>query len=649
MQPLDWWFVAGYMVFAVTVGLVMSRRGGATVEEFFLSGRKLPWWLAGTSIVATTFAADTPLVISGWVRDYGIWKNWLWWCYALTGLLTGFVFARWWRRGGVMTKAEFAELRYGDSGARWLRGFLGVLHAGFVDVIVMCWILLAATKIVDVLFGVDKTVALTVACAIALSYSLLAGLWGVVVTDLVQFVVSMAGSVILAVLVWQAVGGAGAVADAVVAGTIAGERLAFLPPPGPGGPLTASFWTTPVAALAVYLGISWFAVESADGAPLTVQRVSATRDERQGVLAVLWFAVANNAIRPWPWILVAVASLLVLPPLEVTAPVAGTVLDMSATTVAIERVGGGEAGGEIESVGLLPEGSTADWRPRPTVAPGDQVIPGQVLARTDSERAYLVMLKRYLPVGLLGLVAASLIAAFMSTIDTQINVAASFFVNDIYRRFLRPEASDGHYVSVARLASVGVLATAALVASMATSISSLFTLFISFLGGVGPVYILRWFWWRVTAWAEIAAMLASATTTLLVTWLPIDWPPGPFVADGRLLHEGRLLLVVLMSLGAALVTLVATRAPDPRTLVGFYQRLRPAGAWGPVRALVEGPAVPTGMGPALFGVVAGLALIHGLLFGLGHLFLGRPTSAALLGLVAIAGGAGVRWSLRRLS
>ena len=647
MQTLDWWFVVAYMVFAVAVGIALSKRGGASVEAFFLSGRKLPWWLAGTSIVATTFSADTPLVMSGWVRDYGIWKNWLWWCYALTGLLTGFVFARWWRRGGVMTKAEFAELRYGDSGARWLRGFLGVLHAGFVDVIAMCWVLLAATKIVDVLFGVDKAVALTVACLIALSYSLLAGLWGVVVTDLVQFVISMVGSVILAVLVWQAVGGAGALADAVAAGTVAAERLAFLPQPGPGGPLTASFWPTPVAALAVYLGVSWFAVESADGAPLTVQRISATRDERQGVLAVVWFAVANNAIRPWPWILVAVGSLLVLPTLAVTTPVTGTVVQVNDTSVSIKP----EDGSATQSVELRPEGSTADWRPLSAVGLGDSVTSGQVLARTDSERAYVVMLKRYLPVGLLGLVAASLIAAFMSTIDTQINVAASFFVNDVYRRFLRPGASDGHYVLAARLASVGVLAVAALVASMATSISSLFMLFVSFLGGVGPVYILRWFWWRVTAWAEIAAMLASATTTLLVTWLPIEWPAavfGPLAPAGSLSHEGRLLLVVASSVAAALVVLLTTRKPDPSSLLEFYRRLRPAGAWGPVRALIDEPVAPTGLGPALIGVVAGLALIHGLLFGLGHLFLGRPGAAALLGVVALGGALGVRWSLRRL-
>ncbi|MDH3402852.1 MAG: hypothetical protein OES32_04040 [Acidobacteriota bacterium] len=647
MQAIDWWLVAAYLLFALAAGAVLARRGGASVDQFFLSGRRLPWWLAGTSIVATTFAVDTPLVISGWVRDFGIWKNWLWWCYALTSLVTGFVFARLWRRGAVMTKAEFAELRYGDAGARWLRGFLGVLHAGFVDVIQMCWVLLAAAKIVDVLFGVDKTVGLAVACAIALTYSLLAGLWGVVVTDLVQFAISMTGAIVLAVMAWQAVGGAAAVAGAVAAGTLAAERLAFLPAPGPGGPLAASFWTTPVALMAVYLGVSWFAVESADGAPLTVQRVSATRDERHGTLAVVWFAVANNALRPWPWILVAIASLLVLPHLSVEAPVAGTVTGVSTASILLSPAGEAEA---TVAVPLVRAGDAADWRPVPRVGVGAEVAAGDVLAASDSERAYVVMLKRYLPAGLLGLVAASLVAAFMSTIDTLINVAASFFVNDVYRRFLHRGASDRHYVVVARLASAGVLAAAALAASAAQSISALFTLFISFLAGVGPVYLLRWFWWRVTAWTEIAAMLTSAAATLALTWLPVDWPRGPLSPDGALLHEGRLLLVVAASLAAALLTLALTATPDPAALVGFYERLRPPGAWGPVRALAAPSSRPGyALGASLCGVASALALVHGLLFGLGHLLLGRPGRAALLGALALAGLAGVRGSLRRLT
>jgi solute:Na+ symporter, SSS family len=645
VRPVDWWIVASYLAFALAVGVALRRRGAASLDEFFLSGRRLPWWLAGTSIVATTFAVDTPLVISGWVRDYGIWKNWLWWCYALTGLLTGFVFARWWRRGRVMTKAEFAELRYGDGGARWLRGFLGVLHAGFVDVIAMCWVLLAATKIVDVLLGVDKIVALAVACAVVLGYSLLAGLWGVVVTDLGQFVISMLGAIVLAVLAWRAVGGGEAVAHAVAGGALAAERVAFLPRPGPGGPLSAAFWTTPAAALAVYLGVSWFAVESADGAPLTVQRISATRDERQGVLAVVWFAVANNALRPWPWILVAVASLLVLPPLAVTSPVAGVVGVVSSDFVEVLPADGATL--RLELAG------DADWRPLPRVAGGETLEAGAVVARSDSERAYVVMLKRYLPPGLLGLVAASLIAAFMSTLDTQINVAASFFVNDVYRRFLRPGADDRHYVLVARLASVGVLAAAAAVAATAESIGALFTLFISFLGGVGPIYLLRWFWWRVTAWAEIAAMVASAATTLAITWLPVHWHLGPLSPGGALQHEGRLLIVVAVSLAAALLALAAGPRAEPARLVDFYRRLRPAGAWGPVRELAGAEAA--GPGPAgsgwvtpLVGIVAGLGLIFGLVFGLGHWLLGRPAAAAGCAAVATLGLAGVVWSLRRL-
>ncbi len=298
---------------------------------------------------------------------------------------------------------------------------------------------------------------------------------------------------------------------------------------------------------------------------------------------------------------------------------------------------------------MLPEGAASDWRPIPRVRVGAEVVAGEVVAATDSERAYVVMLKRYLPVGLLGLVAASLLAAFMSTIDTLINVAASFFVNDVYRRFLSRGASERHYVVVARLASVGVLVAAAVVASAAQSISALFTLFISFLAGVGPVYLLRWFWWRVTAWAEIAAMLTSAVATLTLTWLPFHWALGPLSPDGALLHEGRLLMVVAASLAAALVTLVATATPDPATLVGFYERLRPPGAWGPVRALATESSRPDyALAASLCGVASGLALVFGLLFGLGHWLLGRPGMATLLAVVAAAGAVGVRASLRRL-
>ena len=637
---IDWAFIGAYAVFTVGVGVAFAKRAGKSVDEYFLSGRTLPWWLAGTSMVATTFAADTPLVVTGWVRDAGIWKNWLWWCFVATSMLGVFLFAPLWRRGGVMTKAELAELRYGGREAAVLRGFLGVMHAGFTNTITLCWVLLAAAKIVDVLFGVDKGLALLVASLIALSYSLLAGFWGVVLTDVVQFAMAMVGAVALAVIGWNVAGGLAGV-ERVVDPAL----LEFVPRPGPGGPLAASFWTVPFAAFAVYIGVSWWATETADGNGLLVQRIAASRDERHGSLALLWYAVANYALRPWPWILVAVASLVVLPTIVVTAPVSGQVADLEPTSVTLID----DATGRKETVAFDTAASADDWHPlpAPTLRIGSRVNAGDTLARTDAERAYVVMMRRYLPVGLLGLVAASLFAAFMSTVDTHVNLAASFFVNDVYRRFMAPGRGPGHYVLAARLASAAVLAIAGLFAYSARSIADLFTFFLAFLSGVGPVYVMRWLWWRVRAATEIAAMLASAATTVLLTFIPVRWNLGPLSIDGDLTHEGRILIVVAVSFAAALTTIAIFAAPDPEDLVPFYRRVRPVGSWGPVAA-ISGMAPEGGsLWPRLLGPVSGIALVLGALFGTGHFLFGRLQLAILCWVVAALGVAGVARSLRQ--
>ncbi len=644
LATIDWLVILAYVAFAVTVGVRLSGRASTNIDEFFVSGRTLPWWLAGTSMVATTFAVDTPLVITGWVRDYGIWKNWLWWCFAITSLLGVFVFARLWRRSGVLTKAELAELRYGGAGARALRATLGAMHAGVTNTIILCWVLLAAAKIADVLFDVDKALALAIGCTIALSYSLLAGFWGVVLTDALQFTMSMVGAVALATVAWQTIGG---VEGLLASGVLAADTLSFVPRPGTGTPFEPSFWTTPVAILAVNLGVGWWATEWADSDSVVVQRVAASRDERQGTLAVLWYAIAHYALRPWPWILVALASLVILPTLEVRAPVDGVVSAVDAQGVHIEPA----AGGPAVTTPLRPEGSSEDWYPLPAqgLAAGQPVSQGEVMARTDSERAYVVMMQRFLPAGLLGLVAASLLAAFMSTIDTHVNLASSFFVNDLYRRFFHPGGSERHYVLVARLASLGVMALAAFFAYSAESISDLFTFLLAFLGGVGPVYMLRWLWWRVRASTEITAMLASASTTVALSLAPIDWHLGPLSTGGELLHEARLLIVVAVSLVASLLSMALTRTPDPASLVAFYQRVKPVGWWAPVRALAAPGSAPSAASDRVItGVASGLALVYGTLFGAGHLLLGQPSAAATGAVAAILGAVGVAYSLRPL-
>jgi len=250
LHPIDWAIIAAYVLFALWVGVRFARRAGQSTDEFFLSGRTLPWWVAGTSMVATSFAADTPLAITGLVRDFGIWKNWLWWCFAANMILQVFLFARWWRRGGVMTKAEVVELRYGGRGASALRGTMGMLYACVTNTVIMCWVLLAAAKICGVLFEIDKVTGLVIGCLIALVYSLMAGFWGVVITDMVQFVVAMTGAVALAFIVWQDAGASEGILAAVGDGRIVADTLRFLPAPGEGGLFDASFWTVPVAATA---------------------------------------------------------------------------------------------------------------------------------------------------------------------------------------------------------------------------------------------------------------------------------------------------------------------------------------------------------------------------------------------------------------
>jgi Na+/proline symporter len=647
LHALDWAILVVYFAATLWIGVRYAGKASKSLDEYFLSGRSLPWWLAGTSMVATSFSCDTPLLIAGWVRDYGIWKNWAWWCYAVSGCLQVFLFSRWWRRAGVMTKAELVELRYGGAGARALRGTLGALHALVTNTMIMAWVLLAAAKIASALFDVDKVWAVAIASALAASYSVLAGLWGVVMTDLVQFVLAMAGAAVLGSVSWQHIGGAEGVRAAAEAGDLSAEMLAFFPPGGPGGWFDASFWTVSLAAACVYLGVSWWAVESIDGAGAAVQRIAAARNERAGLLATLWFNVAHYALRPWLWIVVGLASSLLLPTLVVPAPHAGTLhsIEPNALVLADER-------GGTTRLALDAAPAAADWRPAPLpgLAPGKKVVAGETLARTDSESAYVVMLKRYLPVGLLGLVVASLVAAFMSTIDTHMNLAASFFVNDVYRRFVVPTGSNAEHILAARLASLGALGIGALIALVSDSIRDLFLYLMALLGGVGPVYLLRWVWWRVRASTELAAMAASVLATVVLSHGSLgEWRLGPLSPEGVLAPEGRVLVVVSFSLACALLSLLVTPAPDPRTLVDFYRRVRPVGAWGPVRALCPEVAPPRELGACLRGSVGGLLLVYGLMLAPGFWLLERHGELAAASASAALGAWMVRGALRRLA
>ncbi len=636
LHPIDFAVLAIYVAFAIGVGLYLRQRASKDADQFFLAGRKLPWWMVGTSMVATTFAADTPLVITGWVRDGGIWRNWLWWCFAVGGMLTVFLFSRYWRRLGVMTQAEFAEMRYGGRGAAALRASLGFFHAFLTNPIVLCWVLLAAAKISDVLFDIDKTTSLGIACAICLSYSLMSGFWGVAVTDLVQFCLAMIGAIALAFIAWDAVGGQPAILEKLSGvGGESGEILGFLPSPGGGSWLDVSFWTTPVAAVAVYLGVSWWATSGIDGGTVVVQRIAASKSPAHGSIGTLWYNIANYALRPWMWIAVALASLLVVPHgTPVVSPVAGTVVAISEDLDLITIEDGAGVRSDVQIV--VPDG-WAGVLPTTRVSVGDEIEADAVIASTDSEKAYVVMMVRFLPAGLLGIVVASLLAAFMSTIDTHVNLAASYYVNDLHRRFIDRKREPRHYVTVARIASVVFLLEGAWLATVSDSISDLFTFFLAFLGGVGPIYLLRWLWWRITAWSEISAMITSSVTTTFITFGTTNgWTLGPYSPQGEITAEGRIVIVVLLSTLVSLIVTLLRPAPDPGKLVPFYEKVRPTGAWGPVRALSSATPAPREGLRVLGGVLGGLTMVWGLTLGIGALMLGKSWSVTSLG-IAVGG------------
>jgi Na+/proline symporter len=564
--------LALYFVLSLAIGLHYTRRASSSTAEFFVSGRNLPWWLAGTSMVATSFSVDTPLVVTGWVRTGGIQQNWIWWCFAIGGMLAVFFFAKLWRRSEVMTIVELTELRYAGRPASFLRGFRAIYLTLYANGLAMGWISLAMLKVFGEVFSVGKEWALLLSVTVTLIYASLAGLWGVVVTDLFQFAWAMSGAILLAFFAVARVGGI----DALVAtlggggGGAVSPELAGVPPHVlsflPDFSVGEDLWSSPAATFLVLIGVQWWANKNADGGAVVVQRMAASRDEREAVLATLWFQVANYALRPWPWILTALASLILYPHLE------------------------------------------------------------------DPELAYPRLMVELLPAGLLGMMLASLVAAFMSSIVTHINLSAAFLVNDLYRRFLVRDRSERHYVMAGRVASVLAVLLGGGIAYFAHSISDLFKLLLELGAGIGLVYVVRWFWWRVSAWSEIAAMASSSVLTLLLRGSPF-WGGPTFTFPQVVLLNVLGSLVVWLT-----VTFLTPPTPMPR-LVEFYRKVRPPGWWGPVRAQLgdaAGPPALPGRGLLLWAVST--IFVYSAVFGVGKVLLRSLVPGLLLLAVALATG-----------
>ena len=577
LHAVDWIVIALYFVVTLAIGLYYSRRARGDVNEFFLSGRNAPWWLAGTSMVATTFAADTPLAVTELVAKNGIAGNWLWWSLVMSGTMTVFFYARLWRRADVMTDVEFAELRYSGRPAAFLRGFRALYLGVPINCIILAWVNLAMITILKETIGVTQLQAEIILIGLLLFtafYTTLAGLWGVLVTDLFQFALMMAMIIVLAVFAVHSVGGVDELVRKVVERDVAsgvdGSRLDFLPG-------LKSAWM-PLIALCTYLAVNWWASwypgSEPGGGGYVAQRIFSAKDERHGVLATLWFNVANFALRPWPWILTALATIVLYPDLE------------------------------------------------------------------DPKIGYIriFMDEKVFPWYLRGFIIAGFAAAYMSTIATQLNWGASYIINDFYRRFLIRSGSERHYVLASQAATVLLVAVSIIATRYFDSISGAWKLMMLTGAGTGTVYLLRWYWWRINAWSEVVAMIVAAVVSI---GLQLKWGSWPGWNGDDPTEFAYLMLTTVAVTSLAWIAATALTPAEPlEKLTAFYHRARPAGpGWRPVRnALGAAAPEPTeSLGSQFVNWLLGCTLIYASLFGIGHLvFKNWGPAAGLLGLSVVA-------------
>jgi solute:Na+ symporter, SSS family len=599
LTALDWSLVVAYFLFSFAIAGYYARRAGKDTHEFFLSGRNMPWWLAGTSLVATTFAADTPLAVTELVAQNGIAGNWLWW-NAVAGLvLTVFFFARLWRRAGVLTDVEFVELRYDGKAAASLRGLKAVYFGLIINAVIIGWVSLAMETVLRVLFPDLTFLGSTefnlagftfsshlmwvgVLVLVVAVYSLLSGLWGVAMTDVFQFAIAMIGCFILAIY---------ALDDARVGGLsglmaqLPAETFRMLPRVGAGigtaegvGVLALT-----VPAFIAYIGVQWWASwypgAEPGGGGYAAQRMMSAKDERHAMFAALWFAVAHICLRPWPWIIVALCSLVMFPDLPAT----------------------------------------------------------------QAREGFVLVMRDVLPAGLIGLLFAAFLAAFMSTIATQLNWGVSYLVNDFWRRFIRKDGTEKYYVAVSRVMTFLLAVISLFVTAKLNSIAGAWALILSASAGLGLVLILRWYWWRINAWSELAATVVPLVLALLVgVGVEIPGMMAPFPTN--------LFATVAYVTVAWLVATFATRPTGAATLDRFFRRVRPGGpGWAPVQARNPDVQPTDSLGSLAVDWLLGITLVYSVLFGVGYLLFGKPVLGLVLLAVGIACGAYLWRSLSRVS
>ena len=561
LSTLDWIIVFSYFALSLFIGIKASKKAGKDTKSFFLAGRNMPWWLLGVSMVATTFSTDTPNLVTDLVRQNGVSGNWGWWAFLLTGMLTVFVYAKLWHRSGVLTDIEFYELRYSGKAAAFLRGFRA-LYLGLVfNVLVMGAVSLAAIKFGEIVLGWPGWLTLTVACSITLAYSTLGGLKAVIITDFVQFILAMIGSIwaMLYILSLDQIGG---LSNLLIDNNVV-DKLALIPDLS-----NPDVW---VPVLLVPLAVQWWASyypgSEPGGGGYIAQRMFSAKDEQNAVSATLFFNIAHYALRPWPWILIALSSLVIYP-------------ELSDLQTAFPNLPPDKLGHDV---------------------------------------AYPAMLT-LLPNGLLGLVAASLIAAFMSTMSTQLNLGASYLVNDFYHRFISPDASEKQLVSMGRLFTIISIILGSGLGLLLTSAGQAFNLLLMIGAGTGMIYILRWFWWRINAYTEIVAMISSLIIALYFNFINQSYENWEKIVFGSL-------LTTIVWIAATYFT----PPDDDKTLRRFVKKVNPGGpGWAkfPNSEANEPWPVPNGILCMILGCIS----IYSILLGVGQLIYGNNIGFGLIGL-----------------
>ena len=581
LNRVDILLILGYFALTVGIGLLAARRAGRSSSEFFLSGRSMPWWLLGMSMVATTFSTDTPNLVTDLTRTGGVSSNWVWWAFLLTGMLTAFVYAKLWRRSGVMTDIEFYELRYSGKVAAFLRGFRAIYLGVFFNIMVMASVTLAAIKIGGVMLHWSPLQTVGIAILVTVIFSAAGGLRGVLWTDALLFVVAMSGSIAAAfyALRHPAVGGL----SGLLENELVTDKLSLLPDFSDPA-LAVPFFLIP---LAVQWWAAWYPGAEPGGGGYIAQRMLAAKDERHATAATLFFNVAHYALRPWPWILVALASLVVFPDLE----------------------------------------SLASAFPH---------IDPKVLRH---DLAYPAMLT-FLPHGLLGLVVGSLAAAYMSTISTHLNWGSSYIVNDCYRRFIRPDADERELVRVGRISTVVLMVLAASLALQLENALQAFQILLQIGAGTGLLFILRWFWWRINAWSEIAAMVVSFSVALAFF---LQHRAAARTGGSTLESWQELLVGVALTTVAWILVTFLTRPTDESQLRSFYKKTRPGGpGWTAVvdRAAEAGEPIAAGdaewdVPSGLMAMLAGCFAVYSALFAVGHWIYGNYLLGTGLATIAV--------------